>query len=622
MVQVMITNFIHSTVFKIAGLMFLISFLAIASMFSSVFISDGAQTDAASVNVAGSLRMQSYRLASYAQIPDKSPQQQQEFERFLVDFEEKLTTGVLINKQSLIDTNNANLLLSKVTKQWFEQIKPNFELTQENERFDPYKLNQSIQVFVDSIDSLVASYQRHAESNIATIRLIQSVALFGTLLLIAFAMLIVNRHIEKPLSQLTQVANQIGRGDFTARADESGKGELALLAKTLNKMSDSIFRSQSQLEGQVKRKTLKLSRSNESLDLLYKMSRKLNNVDPNSVDFQPLLKQLATITGIADLDLCIMTAQGSSPYEHLVSSNKDLPEKCIKHQCGDCAEHNDIFPSSKNKIRYQLTQGAENYGVFSVNPQQGAQLEDWQHQLFESVAEQISNGLSMKHKHEQGRRMALMNERTVIARELHDSLAQALSYLRIQVTRLQRLQQQQDAQEQIDQVIAELKGGLSAAYSELRELLTTFRLKLDGRGIKAALEQTISQLKTRSEAFEFSLHYEVADIPFSPQEEIHLLQIAREATQNAFYHSQGSQISIELTSNTRSEVSLSIKDNGVGIPSDPSKLNHYGLAIMKERSRNLHGTLAITPIESGGTEVTFRFVPEYAKQIDLKMQRA
>ncbi|AGP79525.1 Signal transduction histidine kinase, nitrate/nitrite-specific [Alteromonas mediterranea 615] len=48
-----IKNFIHSTVFKIAALMFSVSFLAIVSMFTTVFMSDGAQFDAQAVNVAG-----------------------------------------------------------------------------------------------------------------------------------------------------------------------------------------------------------------------------------------------------------------------------------------------------------------------------------------------------------------------------------------------------------------------------------------------------------------------------------------------------------------------------------------------------------------------------------------
>lgn len=599
--------------------MFFVSFLAVASMFSSVFISDRAQTDAASINVAGSLRMQSYRLASYAQIQDNSAENNRYFAQLLLILEEDLTKGILLNKQALIRSDESTEILSKITRQWQENIKPKLISAQQKADVDVVKLNQSIQAFVEEIDILVLSYQNHAEDNIATIRLIQSVALFSTLLLIAFAMLIVNRHIEKPLTRLTNVANQIRRGDFTVRADESGQDELALLARTLNKMSDSIFRSHSQLEAQVKRKTQTLSRTNESLNFLYTLSKKLNSVVPSSVDFQPLLIELANITGIKDLDLCIMTPKGSGPYEHLITSDKEIPEKCIQQQCGDCTEHNSVFPNHGSKMRYQLTHSDENYGVFTVNPKENQPLEDWQHQLFESVADQIANGLSMQRRHEQSRRIALMNERTVIARELHDSLAQALSYLKIQVARLQRLQKKDDVQEQIDQVIDELKGGLSAAYSELRELLTTFRLKLDGQGINAALEQTIAQLKTRSDAFEFTLNYEISNIPLTPQEEIHLLQIAREAIQNAFYHSRGSLIQISISTTHFSEVTLVIKDNGIGIPGDPSKLNHYGLAIMKERSRSLDGSLSIEPVSNGGTEVIFNFLPEYAKQIDLKV---
>lgn len=617
-----VRNFLQSTVFKIAALMFSVSFLAILSMFSSVFISDGAQTDAQAINVAGSLRMQSYRLASQLQLSDLKAQDVDEFKGLIEQFEKDLTTGVLVNQQALADNGDIVANHQKVKTLWNESVKPQlFEYMDDSDR-DARALHDSIQIFVNELDVLVESYQKHAETNISTIRLIQSLALFSTLILIALAMVIVNRHIEKPLSKLTDVAYQIGRGDFTATADESGKGELALLAKTINKMSGSIFRSRSQLEEQVKRKTRKLSRSNESLDLLFHISRKLNEQDPTKVNFQPILQDLAKVTGVRDLDLCIMTQQGNSPYEHLVSAKKELPEKCIKHDCGDCTEHESLFPETLNEMRYQLNIAGNNFGVLVVHPEKNSPLEDWQHQLFESVAEQVSNGLRMKYQNEQNRRMALMNERTVIARELHDSLAQALSYLKIQVTRLQRLQDKENAQEQIDQVINELKNGLSAAYSELRELLTTFRLKLDGQGIKAALQQSISQLQTRSDDFEFNLIYEVGNIPFSPQEEIHLLQIAREATQNAFYHSKGDKIEISLTSEKESEVMLTVKDNGVGIPGDPGKLNHYGLAIMQERSRSLAGELAVKVRETGGTEVHFVFTPEYVHRLDKKVQTA
>lgn len=599
--------------------MFSVSFLAIVSMFTTVFMSDGAQFDAQAVNVAGSLRMQTYRIHSVMQ---DSPGDIETINQLVEEFDLILNTGVLVNQQALWDNGDIAKHHAIVANNWNEQVKP---LIQTNLASPSNSNTSSLEVFnklVEDIELLVVAYQKYAEINIANIRLVQSLALFSTLILIAIAMMIVHRHIEQPLSKLTSVARQIGQGDFTARAEETGKGELALLARTINKMSGSLYRSKSQLEEQIKRKTRKLTRSNQSLELLFQVSRRLNEVEPGSVDFQPLLNKLADVTGVKDLDLCIMTAQGTGPYEHLMSSEKTIPDKCQQQLCHDCTEHDSLFPPVNGQMKYQLNIGDQHYGVLVVSLDEGSILEDWQHQLFEAIAEQVANGLSMKHQNEQRRRIALMNERTVIARELHDSLAQALSYLKIQVTRLQRLQQKESAQEQIDQVIDELKNGLGAAYSELRELLTTFRLKLDGQGIKAALEQTISQLQNRSDDFSFTLNYHVSNVPFTPQEEIHLLQIAREATQNAFYHSQGFNIDISITSNSLSEVILTVKDNGIGIPEDPNKLNHYGLAIMKERSRNLDGELSVKRNDERGTTVMFSFIPEYARTLEVKSKSA
>lgn len=612
-------NFLHSTVFKIVALLFTVSFLAIASMVTTVFLSDNAQSDAQAVNVAGSLRMQLFRMSSHVQSSVKDTEALQEF---IDEFEADLKTGILVSQKIMEGSDNVAKHHAAISNQWDQNVKPLLLSIASNQNtVDATDIN-NIGAFVNKIEHLVSAYQAHAEGNVAKIQFIQSLGLFSTLLLIAVAMIIVHRQIELPLSNLTQVARKIGNGDFTAKAEELGKGELPLLAKTINRMSSSLFRAQSQLEEQVKRKTQQLSRSNKSLDLLFQVSREMNKADLEAIDLQPVMSKLAQVTNVSDLDLCIMTSQGVGPYEHLITKAKDLPDKCRSQQCQDCTDHDALFPSSTGQIRYQLSVGDEHYGVLLVQANDDCTLDDWQHQLLEAVAEQVASGLSKKHHSEQKRRIALMSERAVIARELHDSLAQALSYLKIQVTRLQKLHQKQSPQENIDEVIGELKSGLAAAYSELRELLTTFRLKLDERGIKSALEQTIAQLQSRSSAFDFSLDYKVENIPFTPQEEIHLLQIAREATQNAFYHSKGSRIDISLISNTTLEVTLTVKDDGIGIPSDPSKLNHYGLAIMMERSRNLEGELSVRRNDDCGTTIQFVFTPEYARETELKIKSA
>ena len=219
----------------------------------------------------------------------------------------------------------------------------------------------------------------------------------------------------------------------------------------------------------------------------------------------------------------------------------------------------------------------------------------------------IALSLNLDVQHDQARRIALLNERTVIARELHDSLAQALSYLKIQVTRLSKTQEKQKFEMQ-PPIIDELKMGLDSAYRQLRELLTTFRLKMVSEGLESALEKTIEQLSEQS-SMQFHLNFAIKQVPLSPMEEIHLLQIAREACQNTVHHSKGDNVWIDLQVTAANKLQLSVADDGVGMVNGTEKLNHYGMAIMQERAKHLQGELFIAPRAEKGTEVKLEFQP-------------
>lgn len=162
----------------------------------------------------------------------------------------------------------------------------------------------------------------------------------------------------------------------------------------------------------------------------------------------------------------------------------------------------------------------------------------------------------------------------------------------------------------------ELHEGLNSAYRQLRELLTTFRLKVDGPGLLSSLQSSVKQLSEQCE-MQISLDYSLNNLPLTPNEEIHLLQIIREASQNAIHHSGGREVLIKVHQDAHKDVQLSIEDDGVGISQSPEKLNHYGLAIMQERGKNLGGDLTIRRRTNGGTGVYFRFTPDYLLQRNL-----
>ena len=92
-------------------------------------------------------------------------------------------------------------------------------------------------------------------------------------------------------------------------------------------------------------------------------------------------------------------------------------------------------------------------------------------------------------------------------------------------------------------------------------------------------------------------------------EEIHILQITREACQNSVHHSQGENVWIDLMMTPDKQLQLSVSDDGVGMAMSSTKMNHYGMAIMQERAKHLRGELNINPSKQQGTQVTLLFQP-------------
>ena len=178
----------------------------------------------------------------------------------------------------------------------------------------------------------------------------------------------------------------------------------------------------------------------------------------------------------------------------------------------------------------------------------------------------------------------------------------------MQVGRLQILRNKQASESQIDDVTSELKEGLNNAYRQLRELLTTFRLTLDQPGLKPALEATIKEFSERL-TLQVKLEYNLRHQSLNPNEEIHVLQLVREALANVVKHSKADEVAVRVT-HKGGLINVCIEDNGEGLPDDKDLTNHYGLVIMRDRAHTLGGELSVTNRENGGVQVLMRFHPK------------
>lgn len=599
----------NSIVFRIGALLTAMTALAILSMFSSFIISEMADSDAAAINVSGSLRKHSYQMMAQTLISDDLVQESVRMNKHQLDgFHKVLTNPVLLHGFDVTREDKLRDMYQNVKNEWEKKVRPEFENytpSFENKK----QLIDTVNVFVSNIDQLVLEYQREAESKIEWLRIIQVAALFMTLLLVYVAMTNISTHVEKPLKLLADMAIRIKQGELGEKVDLNSKDELGVLASAFNAMSETLSEMYEDLENKVDEKTKELKRTNDSLMLLFETSRKINESEYD-FDFQPVLDEASRLTGLMDLDLCLSTPESAVPYIHMVTVDQpDMKNNCDGAHCESC-QGDSCFVStniSGYQIKFPLIQDEQNYGVLVANVPFTNSLESWQHSLMQSIADQIAVALSLRNQSNQERRVHLLNERTIIARELHDSLAQSLSYLKIQVTRLQKAYDKGAQEDIFQELMDEIREGLSSAYRQLRELLSTFRLKIDEDGVKGALTDAVGQLKERSD-MEINFTYEIESIPLTPNEEIHLLQIAKEALQNAIHHSKGSVVELTLQQ-MDNQISLKVCDDGVGISDDPEKLNHYGLAIMKERSRHLNGELTMYRQEEGGTCVHMQFTP-------------
>lgn len=572
--------------------------LAITTLMFALLLSDRAQEDPQLINQASSLRMLTYQVAYSAASANARTEL------------EALTTEVDTAWQGDV-FYTLRFRDNELAQQY--RSSHNTWQTLRNDLLDgslaATELASRTAALANDINQFVLIAENQALQRILSLRVILVVSLFATIILASLLLFWLKTRLEEPFYALTQQARQISQGDFTARTYFKREDELGILAKTLNKISYTISSIYGDLERRVDEQTLQLQRSHKTLQLLYGISRDINDKSLGYHDFDYIIQRLRRLIEIDDLELCLLTEQGQRPYLQFQPAQATC-SSCVNMNCAECVSTSEpeSFENDRYIYRYSLSRDQKQYGVLVARSSSAQKIDEWKQQLLRSVAEQLSLALNLKSEEENMRRLALMKERTVIARELHDSLAQALSYLKIQVVRLSKATQNNQA-DLVEEVTAELKEGLSSAYRQLRELLTTFRLKVDGSGLKNALQTTVQQLEERSD-MQVKLHYGLNNVPLAPHEEVHLLQIVREASQNAIHHSQGKTLSIRFEQESN-HIHLAIEDDGIGIPDKAEKLNHYGLAIMQERSRNLGGHLKVCLRPTAGTGVYFSFTPDY-----------
>ncbi|WP_414705881.1 sensor histidine kinase [Pseudomonas sp.] len=219
--------------------------------------------------------------------------------------------------------------------------------------------------------------------------------------------------------------------------------------------------------------------------------------------------------------------------------------------------------------------------------------------LLQDVAHSLGVAVQLlRHKRESQRKQATF-QHGALARELHDSVAQQLGYLSFQA---RLIQSRMSEPEVVAASLTELSAGLSQLQRQVRELITSARLTMDGRSLRQALADSIAEFSRRC-IIVFELDNRLADDALSPATELQVLQIIREALTNAVRHSHARHVRIELRQDQEGDASISVEDDGIGLSPASEDENHFGLAIIRERASAIGARLSIEPIRPHGVRV-------------------
>lgn len=408
-----------SLVSQIALLMLLLGLLGIGGMSVAAWMAQSIQGNAHAINKAGSLRMQSYRLLASVPLTPAS-------NGYLRQMEQDQDNEDL---RRAVQSEDLQPEFDALRRYWMVTLKDQIRQAQ-----TPAQVASNVAVYVGQLDKLVAALEHKTEYHLTLISLVQRGLLLVTLLLLGLTIWFLRRRLLEPWKRLLAQANAVSASDFSQRYQVSQTArphnEMDILGQSLNSMSQALERTVDSLAQLVDNKTADLQQKNQVLDFLYRVSRQLHTSAPLERRLVPVLEELQQLTPQQSVQLRLYENNSAELFNDIGS-----PASGQHHLYSD--NNASAENSHQQPISWSLQDERENYGVLLAQLPQGTSLTLDQQRLVTTLLEQLTSTLMLARQAEHQQQLMLMEERSAIARELHDSLAQSLSCLKIQIACLQ-----------------------------------------------------------------------------------------------------------------------------------------------------------------------------------------
>ncbi len=610
------------------GMVFLL--VTLSSISLTLWVTWKLEGGAAAVNEAGRLRMHTMHMALAAENGAR----------------EKLTARAQIieNSLELLRTGDPDHPLfvpwSEETRARFADVRSQWPtvrdawLAQETPPV-PVLVAQA-EAMTEVMDGFVHAIEVQISRWTAALHVLQ-LFMMGLTLLVAFgAVVMTGLVVINPVARLQEALLQIRQGVLATRLPVESDDEFGQLNAGFNRMAQALQTSHDDLALKVREKTASIEDKNQRLSALYEVSALAAQAGNLKVLTQGFVQQVRRISG-ADAAVVRWSDEGNEHYVILAADGLPLAmvegEQCLRAGscfCGQTQSRPEarVIPISSAMpmaLPHCQEAGYETLVVLPVVVHQrvlgelnlffrsSLELSPDLRELLEAMVRHLGSSMEGLRAAALEREGAVAEERGMLARELHDSIAQSLAFLKIQ-TQLLRDAVKKGNDAARDRSMAELDVGVRECYADVRELLVHFRTRASEEDIEQALRTTLSKFGHQT-GIASHLSMEGHGLPLDADVQIQVLHMVQEALSNVRKHAQATRVDLRVQRHP--EWRFEVQDNGIGFDASGTVAAdslHVGLRILRERAEGIDARVEVRSAPGAGTTVCIE-LPHSASRV-------
>lgn len=601
----------------------------------TLWLSWALEGAAAAINDTGSLRMQSLRIGL---LMSEQPVSQKEIVERASFFNKTLLAlreGDPQRPMRLPKSEAVQEQFERVRYMWIEQLQPalmRVESSLGQERASIRSYLEDLPEFVKQSDTLVSLIEAQNARDTALLRGSQMAVIVLMIAGCVGIVYLLYGWVIRPVESLRLGVAQMSIRNFAYRVPVEGGDELGELARGFNNMASQLSHLYRDLEQRVEEKTQQLAQQNREISTLYEFSAYLSQVGDLEQRCQGFLARLVEYFSADGGTVRILDPRHKNLHLTVhqgLSLDFVKQEQCLHAGdclCGEASEKGVMVLHDFRKLPQefslrcreegftaiaiaQIIHAGQQLGSYTLHFQQPREFSSDDRRLFNTLGQHLGVAIENQRLFARTRELAIAEERNLMAQGLHDSIAQGLNFLKLQVQMLEdSIARGKD--DEVKEVMHLIKLGVRESYDDVRELLTNFRIKLDEGDIVEALRASAERFKKQT-GIAVSVQIVHQGPPLPPEQQLQILFIVQEALSNIRKHANAHQVKIIL--DDHDDFNLTVSDDGQGFDTKSSNANeeqHVGLKIMRERALRLQAILSVASEPASGTSVYLRLPKE------------